>query len=914
MTLRQEFRKRVPKEQRAVLKKVLFIQGEDKSAKNNKKIEKVNINKIKINSNLINLQLDFSREIDDFVLFLDKTKEKVSLPFILEEDILMFRSNVFSKLKTGNYTLYLVSRQKIYVLSSTSDKLKKEEAISEEASLYFDKNGFFTLSKKTSHPQTILVGTQQQNKSNNEAAAKLPTVCELEKIECNEKEIKIKLTKDFLQSMTGFGFIESKSKKEIPLPYEIKGKCLVLLNDSLKRVPLGRHMMYLKVKNKRKNIHYAKAEKIEVEDRFIKILSSTYLYFNMHNNLSIISEKATVRKNNPFTFGTTDIEAVFEEDKDNYILQLQEKDYQKITFFSRLDYKNIIIPAQKKDKQNYSIPKDSIREYSNLYIRWEDKEHKKYQQKLVKKYVNYLVGTMNSASYEVKENQFLMKLIIEDGFSDNFSLVIKNRSTLEARSITSLKKTTIEKNKFQIEFQFGEDDLPLAAYTSKDAYDINIFDFYISPKIEEFSAIDMTTRVPFFDNVETEQSIAIDDETTFLLKLYKTANSQLSARIYYMPTEGYNVYLKQKRLYQPGIKKYHEKKIILVSEYPEVAHDTGLAFFKYLQDNHSKEYDIYYILSKNSDEFDNLKGYEKNIVIYKSAQHFELIFKADAVAHSHSSLYAYPLLTDYTDVYRNNVKKLFLQHGIIGVRDLTYLYGKNPMFTNHFIVSSEREKKIIENMGYDSEEVHITGLSRFDRLMEGTDASRTKELSKKVLLMPSWREGADRYTDKEFMQTDFYKNLSSLLNSKKLETLINKLDLEVNLYLHHNFQKFLHLFNSKKVHFIKEGEFLVQDILKNHGVMMTDFSSAALDFALQGRKVLYYQLDNYIQDEEEELSEFFPGKIYWDEKEVIFAIKEAVLNPLLDQDGLRKLDNLYLHRDKGANERIYQVLKKMLEE
>lgn len=810
MTLRQEFRKRVPKEQRAVLKKILFINGEDNTNKNKNR---------------------------------NKNKN--------------------------------------------------------------DNNNCL---------QTTLIVHQKEDSVNKKEDINLPTICELEKIDRNEKEIKIKITETFLQKMIGVGFIENKTKKEIPLPYEIRGGWLILLNNSLKRVPLGRHMIYLKVEGKRKNIHFAKSEKIEVADRFIKILSSTYLYFNMNNNLSILSEKATVRKNNPFIFGTTDIEAVFEEDKDNYIFQLQEKDYQKITFFSRLDYKDIEIPVRKKSKQNYSIPKDSIENYSNLYIRWEDKDQKKYQQRLVKKYVDYLLGIISSARYEVKDNQFLMSLILEAGFSDTFSLVIKNRSTLETRSIASLNKTTMEKNKFQVEFQFGEKDLPLAEYTSKDAYDINIFDFYISPKIEEFSSIEMTTRIPFFNNVETEQSVTLDDETTLLIKLYKTANSQLSARIYYIPTEGYNIYLKQKTLYQPGIKRYHEKKIILVSEYPEVAHDTGLAFFKYLKDNHSKEYDIYYIISRNSDEFDNLKGYEKNIVIYKSAQHFELIFKADAIAHSHSSLYAYPLLTDYTDVYRKNVKKLFLQHGIIGVRDLTYLYGKNPMFTNHFIVSSEREKKIIENMGYDSKEVHITGLSRFDRLMQGSESSITKELSKKVLLMPSWREGADRYTDKEFMQTDFYKNLSSLLNSKQLANLIDKFGLEVNLYLHHNFQKFLHLFNSDSIHFIKEGEFLVQDILKNHGVMVTDFSSAALDFALQGRKVLYYQLDNYIEEEEKELSEFFPGKIYWDEKKFIFAIEEAVSYPFLDQEGIKKLDNLYLHRDKGANERIYQVLKNMLEE
>jgi Putative glycosyl/glycerophosphate transferases involved in teichoic acid biosynthesis TagF/TagB/EpsJ/RodC len=806
MTLRQEFRKRVPKEQRAMLKKILFINGEDNPNKNKNKND---------NNNCL---------------------------------------------------------------------------------------------------QTTLVVHKKEESVNKKEDVTLPTICELEKIDRNERETKIKITEAFLQQMIGVGFIESKTKKEIPLPYEIRGGWLILLNSSLKRVPLGRHMIYLKVKGKRKTIHFAKAEKIEVSDRFIKILSSTYLYFNMKNNLSILSEKAATRKNNPFTFGVTNIEAVFEEDKDNYIFQLQEKDYQKITFFSRLDYKDVEIPVRKKNKQNYSIPKDSIENYSNLYIRWEDKDQKKYQQRLVKKYVDYLIGTISSARYKVKNNQFLMSLILEDGFSEAFSLVIKNRSTLETRSIASLNKTTIEKRKFQVEFQFREKDLPLAEYTSKDAYDINIFDFYISPKIEGFSSIDMTTRIPFFNNVETEQSITLDDETTLLVKLYETANSQLSARIYYIPTEGYNIYLKQKTLYQPGIKRYHEKKIILVSEYPEVAHDTGLAFFKYLQDNHSKEYDIYYIISRNSDEFDNLKGYEKNIVIYKSAQHFELIFKADAVAHSHSSLYAYPLLTDYTDVYRKNVKKLFLQHGIIGVRDLTYLYGKNPMFTNHFIVSSEREKKIIENMGYDSKEVHITGLSRFDRLLQGSESPITKELSKKVLLMPSWREGADRYTDKEFMQTDFYKNLSSLLNSKQLANLIDKFGLEINLYLHHNFQKFLHLFNSNSVHFIKEGEFLVQDILKNHGVMVTDFSSAALDFALQGRKVLYYQLDNYIEEEEEELSEFFPGKIYWDEKKFIFAIEEAVSYPFLDQEDIKKLDNLYLHRDKGANERIYQVLKNMLEE
>src|SRR5699024_11376870 len=84
-----------------------------------------------------------------------------------------------------------------------------------------------------------------------------------------------------------------------------------------------------------------------------------------------------------------------------------------------------------------------------------------------------------------------------------------------------------------------------------------------------------------------------------------------------------------------------------------------------------------------------------------------------------------------------------LQHGIIGVRDLRYMYGrkKHERFTDLFVVSSSREKKIItNNYGFSPNEVILTGLPRFDLLIE---ESKNNKLiinqKKKVLIMPTWR-------------------------------------------------------------------------------------------------------------------------------------------------------------------------------
>lgn len=138
--------------------------------------------------------------------------------------------------------------------------------------------------------------------------------------------------------------------------------------------------------------------------------------------------------------------------------------------------------------------------------------------------------------------------------------------------------------------------------------------------------------------------------------------------------------------------------MILISEYPHKAQDNGLQMYNFINSEYSHLIDCYYVIDTDSNDLQNLDDYKDNVITFKSKEHFEIILKTDMILHTHSSNYALPLITTFMENYYKDIKKIFLQHGIIGERNLTYLYGKknNPTFTNKFIVSSIREKKLLK--------------------------------------------------------------------------------------------------------------------------------------------------------------------------------------------------------------------------
>lgn len=180
--------------------------------------------------------------------------------------------------------------------------------------------------------------------------------------------------------------------------------------------------------------------------------------------------------------------------------------------------------------------------------------------------------------------------------------------------------------------------------------------------------------------------------------------------------------------------------------------------------------------------------------------------------------------------------------------------------------------------------------------------------------MPSWRKGQDRLIDEKFIKTDFYKNLSDLINNNDFIALIKNEKLTINLYLHHNFQRYSGLFNSIGINVISESDISIQKLLISHGLLITDFSSVALDFALQNRPVFYYQLDKSLSDQLDKMKNFLPGNIYWEKAYLFKDIKLTLSKDELAVAKPEKLDNLYLQRDTNANKRILKVIIDLLDE
>lgn len=492
----------------------------------------------------------------------------------------------------------------------------------------------------------------------------------------------------------------------------------------------------------------------------------------------------------------------------------------------------------------------------------------------------------------------------------NMYLRVLNRGTKETVLVAPTEKVSAQTTNVQFELKLS--DFPESVNFNLADYDATIYDLSLVLEDDIDRVLTTHQRLQWHEEIQEEITGSYQEPYSFMVAPYGTSNNQeLSLRTYFIPTDALAFYQEQKMNTE---RQRNKKPVIVVAESPNKAQDNGLHMFKYLVDQHGKRLDVYYVLTADSPDIANLAGYEKHVLVYKSLAHFEVMGKVDMVLHTNSSFYAYPLNTSYWEQERLKTKKIFLQHGIIGVRDLAALYGAQTMFTNKFVVSSEREKSIVvDKMGYKPKNVVNTGLARFDVLLKSSSIEKTKSLRDKIVIMPSWRKFQDRLQDEDFIETEFYKGWQAFINSPSLVEYAQANNLEIVFYLHHNFQKYVHLFKSPVVRMVPEDEVTIQELLLNNGILITDFSSVALDFALQERKVFYYQVDDAITDEVAELAPFFPGDIYYDSTALISDVMQAVQNPILSDSEKTKLDGLYTYRDTKARERTYAVMARMLQ-
>ncbi len=255
---------------------------------------------------------------------------------------------------------------------------------------------------------------------------------------------------------------------------------------------------------------------------------------------------------------------------------------------------------------------------------------------------------------------------------------------------------------------------------------------------------------------------------------------------------------------------FRRKKIWLIGERPDTAQDNSYHLFTYIRKEHP-EIPIFYIIDKECNDYKNIKDLG-NIIQFGSFKHTFYLLVCNKTINSYSetaNMYtnAYKHILKYYPEWQQN-KKIFIQHGVIGVSRVNHVLNKNRMGYSLFVVSSQFEKDhIVKEFGYTEDEVIVTGLARWDALQD-------KSKGNEILLMPTWRSWVK--TKEQLMESKYWQTYMSFLQSEKLHRILEEQDLTLTFFPHYQTQKFgVEIpVSHERIKIIKQGEETVQSLLK----------------------------------------------------------------------------------------------------
>jgi len=351
-----------------------------------------------------------------------------------------------------------------------------------------------------------------------------------------------------------------------------------------------------------------------------------------------------------------------------------------------------------------------------------------------------------------------------------------------------------------------------------------------------------------------------------------------------------------------------DNNVWLIGERTDTAQDNGISFFRWLQNN--TDIEAYYVIDKNSMDYEKIEELN-NVVIFGSEAHFKVAAKAKVLASTHDLENILPYKTAEGFWGYEDTIKVFLQHGVLGRKNVEYNKKYYDLPFEIFNVSSTSEKYdiVIDQLGYEEDDVYVTGLPRFDNL-----PLETNNEVKKILIMPTWRDWLN--SDFAFNNSEYMAKYLNLIKNTKMIELCKKYNVEINFYPHYRSQEFFkyHLDKtSKEIRYIESGEQTVQELLIDHDILITDYSSVSFDFSYMNKPVVFFHFDVnqfFRKGILRPIEETFIGDIVYNENELINRV-ERLINSYEVRNDL-EFNDIFDYRDHSNNERVYNsILEKM---
>lgn len=361
-----------------------------------------------------------------------------------------------------------------------------------------------------------------------------------------------------------------------------------------------------------------------------------------------------------------------------------------------------------------------------------------------------------------------------------------------------------------------------------------------------------------------------------------------------------------------------KSKVWLVSDRVEVAGDNGEAFFQYLSANNHDGITPYFVLSKDSPDYERMSQVGK-VVPFGSELHKKLFLRSDKLLSSHADEIQLDLFGE-DRVYMRNLYDydfVFLQHGITK-HDLSGWLNKYNKNIALFVTAARKEyDSIVQGeYYYDEKQVKLTGFPRYDKLI-----SHCKR-EKQIVFMPTWRKYLveDVSPDMELTESSFYQFYGRLIQDERLLEVMRRKGYKGKFCLHPRFaQLSTDAFLSNDVISVWEGPVNYHREFVENELLVTDYSSVAFDFAYMKKPVIYAQFDR---------EEFYAGHTvsegyYSDQKDgygpVCTSYDEtiqAIVNSLeedceLEDKYLARIEDFYAYTDRNNCQRVYEEVRKL---
>ncbi len=364
------------------------------------------------------------------------------------------------------------------------------------------------------------------------------------------------------------------------------------------------------------------------------------------------------------------------------------------------------------------------------------------------------------------------------------------------------------------------------------------------------------------------------------------------------------------------------KPIWLISDRASVAGDNGEAFFRYVRQNH-KNIDARFVLLEGSADLEEIKKIGP-VVKKDSIKHKLLAVVSEYIISSHAEFEIFNPLRARMEPFKSlwvKTKFVFLQHGITQNNISDWIGKQNKNFYGVVVAANPEYDSFFKyDYRYGKENIWLTGFPRFDRLEDSGE--------KIITLMPTWRKylttGWNSQTDiwgivPDFAESNYYKFYNGLINNEKLLGAAKKLGYQINFFPHPSLQPHIDIFEKQD-----DVEFLgtnttYREVYSKSALLLTDFSSAAFDFAYLRKPVLYTHFDReefydgghictdgYFQYERDGF-----GEVEYDLDSTVNRIIEYMEKGCHIKDVYRKrVDTFFAFNDKDNCKRLYEMLVK----